>query len=53
MIQPELHYTGRTPWVPGSNLPILVYRGALSHCETEESMREALEANGGWKKGVS
>ncbi|XXH00782.1 hypothetical protein Hte_007133 [Hypoxylon texense] len=51
MIQPELHYLEETPWVPNSKLPIVVYRGALAHCENEDAVKEALEANGGWKKG--
>jgi hypothetical protein len=53
MSQPELYYVGETPYVPGSHLPIVVYRGAIAHCENEDAMKEALEANGGWKKGVS
>jgi len=53
MSQPELYYVGATPYVPGSHLPVVVYRGAIAHCETEDAMKEALEANGGWKKGVS
>ncbi|KAI1375620.1 hypothetical protein F4677DRAFT_421889 [Hypoxylon crocopeplum] len=51
MLQPELYYVGETPWVPGSKLPVVVHRGALTHCENEDAMKEALEANGGWKKG--
>lgn len=53
MSQPELYYVGETPYVPGSHLPIVVYRGAIAHCENEDAMKETLEANGGWKKGVS
>ncbi|VUC29944.1 unnamed protein product [Clonostachys rosea] len=50
-MSPELYTVGGTPYVPGSHLPIIVYRRALSECENEDAMKDALEANGGWKKG--
>ena len=53
MSTPELHYIAGTPHSPNSDLPVVVYRGALAHCKNEDEMKEALEANGGWKKGVS
>lgn len=52
MTAPEQYFVDSTPWVPGSRLPVLVYRGPLSHCQNEDEVKEALEANGGWAKGV-
>ncbi|CAI7653537.1 unnamed protein product [Penicillium glandicola] len=53
MNPPEEYYIEGTPYVPGSALPVLVWRGALAHCETEDDMKDVLEANGGWVKGIA
>ena len=50
---PEEYFISATPYVPGSELPVLVYRNAVSHCQNEDDIKEHLEANGGWLKGVS
>ena len=52
MSQPELYYIERTPYVPGSKLPVIVYRGAVAQCANDDEIKEVLEANGGWEKGV-
>lgn len=52
MTAPEQYFVEPTPWVPGSKLPVLVYRGPLAYCQNEDEVKEALEANGGWAKGV-
>ena len=53
MQQPEEYFVSPTPWVPNSELPLLVYRGACAHCESEDEIKTFLESNGGWLKGVS
>ena len=53
MGQPEQYFVDGTPYVPGSKLPVIVYRGVLADCENEDQVKTALEANGGWVKGVS
>ncbi|KAH8883206.1 hypothetical protein GQ53DRAFT_830900 [Thozetella sp. PMI_491] len=49
--EPEHYFVGDTPYVPGSELPVVVYRGALKHCQNEEEIRIYLESNGGWVRG--
>ena len=49
----EQYFVETTPYVPGSVLPVIVYRGVLAKCENEDQVKESLEANGGWVKGVS
>jgi hypothetical protein len=48
----ETYFIAATPYVPGSELPVLVYRAVLSHCRNEDEIKTCLEANGGWEKGV-
>ena len=51
-ITPEEYFIEATPYVPGSDLPVLVYRKAVADCENEDAIKERLESNGGWRKGV-
>lgn len=53
MQQPEEYFVSPTPWVPNSELPLLIYRGACAHCENEDEIKTFLESNGGWLKGAS
>lgn len=52
MVIPEQYFVDATPYVPGSKLPVLVFRGPLKHCRNEDEVRDVVEASGGWAKGV-
>lgn len=50
-IAPEEYYLKPTPYVPNSDLPVLVYRNVLPSPHDEDSATDFLEANS-WEKRV-
>jgi hypothetical protein len=47
---PEEYLIEATPYVPGSHLLVIVYRGAVSHCQNEDEIKTCLESKGAGKR---